>query len=391
MNIVHIAPNAPYNEGWGYQENILPRYQKKMGHEVTLITTDMAHENGTLVHVECDDWISKDGFRVIRLKTESLPGKLRIFYSHLSGIYKVLCDLKPDFVFFHGMVSATIFDVVRYKKKVSSKLVIVQDNHLDYQIGTLHRSDIKNTFFRNELRFYHKITSRYIDRIYGVTPWRRQYAEEVFGASSEKTDVLIMGADDDAIKFNERCDVRRKMREKYGISNQDFLVVSGGKIDKKKNIDLLMEAVGQCPGVKLILFGNVDKGLEGHFNELLGNSNNITFVGWLPAKQVYDYFFAADLIFFPGQHSVLWEQACASKVPCVFAKWDGMEHVNNGGNSDFLAHISVDSIIEKIEELHYTPKYFEMKNVAESDATDIYLYSNIAAKSLECAKGIVEC
>ena len=92
------------------------------------------------------------------------------------------------------------------------------------------------------------------------------------------------------------------------------------------------------------------------------------------------------MVFFPGQHSVLWEQACASKVPCVFEKWEGMDHVNNGGNSDFVTPITEEKIAEKIEMLKFTAKYFKMKSIAESKATDIYLYSNIAKKSLETIK-----
>lgn len=100
---------------------------------------------------------------------------------------------------------------------------------------------------------------------------------------------------------------------------------------------------------------------------------------------MYKYFYAADLVFFPGQHSVLWEQACASKVPCVFEKWDGMEHVNNGGNSDFVYPVNADNVKEKIKELRYTDKYYRMKQIAMTEKTDIYLYSRIAEKSLECA------
>ena len=36
MKIVHIAPNAPYNDYWGYQDNLLPKYHKKLGHDVTV-------------------------------------------------------------------------------------------------------------------------------------------------------------------------------------------------------------------------------------------------------------------------------------------------------------------------------------------------------------------
>ena len=44
-----------------------------------------------------------------------------------------------------------------------------------------------------------------------------------------------------------------------GISADDFLLVTGGKIDQKKNIDLLMQAVERINSshVKLIVFGNI--------------------------------------------------------------------------------------------------------------------------------------
>ena len=87
---------------------------------------------------------------------------------------------------------------------------------------------------------------------------------------------------------------------------------------------------------------------------------------------------------------MLWEQACAAKIPCVFEKWEGMEHVNNGGNSEFISPVTEATIKETVLSLAFTDKYKRMKEKAESYRTDIYLYSYIAAKSLECLKGKYE-
>ena len=54
--------------------------------------------------------------------------------------------------------------------------------------------------------------------------------------------------------------------------------------------------------------------------------------------------------------------------------------------SEFVDDITTDKIKQTIEELLFTKKYNEMKIVAESDKTDIYLYSCIAKKSLECLR-----
>ena len=59
MKILHIAPNAPYNRGWGYQENLLPKYQKKLGHDVTVIVRTKLHREA-----EVADLLEVDGMTI---------------------------------------------------------------------------------------------------------------------------------------------------------------------------------------------------------------------------------------------------------------------------------------------------------------------------------------
>lgn len=384
MKIVHIAPVAPYNDYWGYQDNLLPKHHKLLGHDVTLIITNLTHENGKIVPIEPADYVLNDGVRVIRLsKKKYFPSVLTNLHSKLN-VFPILKEIQPDFIFFHGLLGTTIKDVIKYKKQIRPDCVIVQDNHLDYFNGP------KMTGLKSKLvRWFHRSINRkslpFVSRVYGVTPWRQQYAEDYFGISNDKTDVLIMGADDEKINLSEKETIKDRIKKQYGIAEDEFLIVSGGKIDKNKGIDLLAQACADIPNVKLLLFGSVLNDVKEEFEHILKSSKNIIYIGWVDADKVYDYFMAADLVCFPGSHSVMWEQACACKVPCLFKHWDGMEHVNNGGNSLLLREISKDSLTQAIKELCFTPKYYAMKQVALSEATDVYLYSNIAKKSLECA------
>ncbi len=385
MTIVNITPAAPYNDYWGYQDNLLPKYQKKLGHDVTVITTNLMHQDGGITEIAPNDYRLNDGERIIRLKYKQYPvSVLTKLFSKLE-IYELLKSIRPDFIFYHGLISNTIFDVIRYIRKDNPQCVLVQDNHFDYNIGS-HSTGLKKLLGRGYFRFINRLANPYVSRVYGVTPWRKQYAEDYFRIPPEKTDVLIMGADDEKIDFANREQIRSDIRNQFGFTEDDFVIVTGGKIDRNKKTTLLMEACRNTDHVKLLIFGNVKEDVKQEFDEILSESENITYIGWIDADQVYNYFFASDLVFFPGQHSVLWEQACACKVPCVFEKWEGMEHVNNGGNSDFVSPVTVESLREKIHELKYTDKYAQMKQAAESDKTDIYLYSRIAEKSLECVK-----
>jgi hypothetical protein len=382
MKIVHIAPNAPYNDGWGYQENLLPKHQKKMGHDVTLIITDTMHKDGKIIKTEEADYYNSDGVRIIRKsKKKYLASCLNNINSKIE-IYDLLKAISPDFVFYHGLVSSTILDVVKYKKKINRECVIVQDNHLD-NFNSGKRSKI-GKIVRSFYRHIAKKTLPYISKVYGVTPLRKKYAKEYFNIPDSKLDILIMGADDDKINFADRESIRRDIRRKYGISNDDFLIVTGGKIDKQKKIDILMDVCKKHRDVKLLIFGSVLLDVKNKFEELIESSDNIIFIGWLNGDAVYDYFLAADLVCFPGSHSVLWEQACACKVPCLFSKMEGMEHVNNGGNS-IIIETTTESLEHSIGNLvNNKDLYNKMLSIARSSNTDIYLYSNIAQKSLEC-------
>ena len=335
MNIVHIAPTAPYNDYWGYQENILPKYQKRLGHNVTLIITNLMHEDGEIIETNCADYTLDDGVRVIRLKRKEYFSRLLTRFNAKLCVYDLLKKLRPDFIFLHGLASVTIFEAIKYKKKINKQCKIVMDSHSDYDNSGICKN-WKHKIIRFLYRLRYKKALRYVERFYGVTPWRKTYIEDYYQIPSTQTDVLIMGADDEKIDFAHRDQIRSKIREAYSIGPKEFLIVTGGKIDAKKNITQLMRACSGFDDIKLLVFGNVHDSIKDEFYSLVKNNSNIIYIGWIDADKVYDYFFAADLAFFPGGHSVLWEQACAAKVPCVFGRWEGTDHVNNGGNSDFI-------------------------------------------------------
>ena len=386
MKIANICPAAPYNEGWSYQENLLPKYQAKLGHDVYLVITNTCHKNGTIVETNEERYRSEGGFEVIRIsRKKHLVRKLDPILYTLKDLYRVLCEIRPDFVFFHGLVSDSIFDVVKYKKKHNKNLVIVQDNHLDYNIG-LNVHDIRSYVKRMIYRIIFKSTQKYISCVYGVTPWRKEYAEDYFDVPQSLLDVLIMGADDEKINFSERETIRERIRNQYSISEDTFLILSGGKIESNKKIDVLLDGVKNLEGVKLILFGSIDETIKEDIEKRLKDNSNCIYIGWIKSELFYDYCFAADLVLFPGQHSVLWEQACASKTPCVFARWPGMDHVDAGGNCLFLDDVSPKGIRTIIKRLSWTTEYYRMKDAALSPRTDVFLYSRIAKKSLEYAE-----
>ena len=119
INIVHLCLQAPYNDYWGYQDNLLPKYHRKLGHNVTVITTNTKHENGKIITIEKDDYRLIDGQRIIRLEYKKYKPQYICDAYRYYKIYDLLCEIKPDFIMVHGLGNISVLQVVKYIKKIN--------------------------------------------------------------------------------------------------------------------------------------------------------------------------------------------------------------------------------------------------------------------------------
>ena len=123
-----------------------------------------------------------------------------------------------------------------------------------------------------------------------------------------------------------------------------------------------MQAVSEIGNdkLKLIVFGSIAPELKAQV-ESLANGESVQYIGWVNANDSYPLFAAADLVVFPGGHSVFWEQVVGQGIPMIVKKWEGTTHVDCGGNVEFLYQDSVEEIKEKIETIMEKNNYFNMK------------------------------
>lgn len=163
-------------------------------------------------------------------------------------------------------------------------------------------------------------------------------------------------------------------------------MVTGGKINafRPETLDL-MEAIIGCKNdsIKLVVFGSIDDSLKEKF-DLLCQSNKIDFVGWKNVEETYKLMNASDLVVFPGLHSVMWEQAVALGVPCIFRDIEGFHHVDIGGNALFLKEVTKESLKGAIESLFGNPEqYRRMLSVAKEKGMQYFSYKEISKRSIE--------
>ena len=390
MKIVHVCLCCGiWYEKFAYQDQLLPHYHKLAGHVVSIITgpyTLSDNDNSKIIQDHTFERILEDGVKLIRLKAQ-LPSTLNLHLYLFKGLYKALEKEKPDLIFAHGVESLNYLALAKYKKKFPS-VHIDCDNHTDFHNSYRHWSTrLWSKYITRDIVVKKLIPI--VDWFYGVTPVRNLFLVDYYRVPKEKVKLLVMGADDKEMHWEKRDEIRNKIRKENGIEDDEFLIVTGGRITpyKVQTMYKFAKAIADYDEnkVKLLLFGSIDETAKPLFEKIL--SSRIILTGWIPSERVYDYFYAADLVAFPGLHSVLWEQAVASRVPCAFNQLDGFDHVNFYNNCIWLEEDNENyyqSIIKSLFPI--SEKYMELLQNARNPKADMFLYSGIAKQVVDDIK-----
>ena len=382
MKIVHICM-FQYSDGWTYQENMLAKYHKKLGHEVTLITSMYCYNNNNcLVEDNKTEFFDINGVKIIRLKKKNngILGKMPVY----DRFYETVEKESPDIVFSHGCQYKDEINIVKYVKLHPETKLFV-DNHADFS-NTATSWISKNILHKMIWKYYIKKMVSVTEKFWGVLPARVDFLKDIYGVPQEKCGLLLMGADDDLVRATLLDNSKKQLRQKYGIQDSDFLVMTGGKIDKSKcQTAYLMEAVSKISDsrVKLIVFGNIAAEMKDELMKWV-DGKKVIYAGWINPDESYSYFAAADLVVFPGRHSVFWEQVAGQGIPLICKRWPKTEHVNIGGNAMFISDDSMKEIKDIITSLvNNAQMYASMKKAAVDVAMKEFSYENIARKAID--------
>lgn len=382
MRILHCCLACFYIDNYSYQENILPRYHKRMGNEVRIVaSTETFDKNGEITYCKVGNYYNEDGIYVSRLPyVKSMPTKLVRKLRKYIGLKAVLEEYKPDYIFIHDIQFLDIRVMRDYAKR--NQVKIVADCHADFSNSA--RSFLSRRILHG-IVYKHcaKLIQPYVSKFYGVLPARVDFLQEVYGIPKEKTELLVMGAEDEKVISATSDNSIKRFRTHYGIREDDFLIVTGGKIDNfKRQILLLMDAVNGLSksNVKLIVFGSIIPELEEDVMRRL--SERVNYIGWLNSDDTYPHFAMADLVCFPGRHSVFWEEVVGIGIPLLVKYWAGTTHVDCGGNVLFLRQDSIEEMQRMIEKVMEQDTYNKMKKVALS-CRNKFMYSEIAKKCLQ--------
>ncbi|TZE83082.1 glycosyltransferase family 4 protein [Calorimonas adulescens] len=338
MKIVHICQY--FAEDMGYQENLLPVYQKILGHKVYIITSDrepLFHNNKDkrIVGKLIKNYKGVELFR-INIKYESI-NRFVIF----NDLYNLLENIQPDYIFHHGITVPSLFTAIKYVKK-NPYVILNCDIHSDYN------NSMRNYFSE----IYHKVIWRniikfclpYIKKIYCVAPESLKFAENVYKIYKDKLEFLPLGGD---TKVLENYDmVRSKYRKLLGINDNELLFVHAGKITSSKNTKLLLESFNHLEfnNIHLLIIGDIENSYYKELEPYIVVNKRIKYIGWKSSEELEKYFCAADLLIQPGSLSAIFEQAICCGLPVVLKECELNKFLVSNNNGILLKQMTSEEL-----------------------------------------------
>ncbi|WP_067108553.1 glycosyltransferase family 4 protein [Sphingopyxis granuli] len=388
MRIAHICLAAFYIDGFGYQENILPRIHRKMGHEVMIVASTETYLDRTrLGYVEPSSYINEDGVPVHRLPYASwIPKRLQAKVRAYKGVERLLEEFRPDLIFVHDVQFWDFLAIRRYVLRRPTP--VYADCHTDYvnsARGFVSRHILHGLFYRAILRRVSPIVQRFLPTL----PVRGDFLHEVYGLDRAKMELLPFGVDDTQTEGLDREQVRREARAEWGVPDDALLFVTGGKLDLRKNIHTLIDRFsrakreGELGDAHLLVFGQATPEVQAEL-DAIDIHEHVHMLGWTPANEIYRAFWAADFALFPGTHSVLWEEAIGHGLGAVFHHWRGMDHLDLGGNARIIQEAAPEALDRLLRELvaNDGAEIRRMNSVAAEKGSRVFSFSAIAAKAI---------
>jgi len=165
-------------------------------------------------------------------------------------------------------------------------------------IGSLILTELWLPFFSKYLKYYYNLA----DCVIAVSQKVKDELEE-FGV---KAPLYVVPNPINLERFYPSLEKRKKIRERLGISNNDFVAIGSGQLQPRKGIDVFIETAKILPDIKFIWVGGQPFSvLTAGFIELQEKIKNappnVIFTGTVPYEEMPDYFNAGDVFFFPSR------------------------------------------------------------------------------------------
>lgn len=309
-----------YNEKLEYQENLLVKYYVKHGHTVTVVTSTFEsvfdYNADRRPGNEPSRTVERGAARTVRLPYRyNILNRLRAF----PPIDELLESEAPDLIFVHDIM-LNLPECVRYVQRHPDCRMIM-DYHADY--SNSGRNALSRRVLHGVCRKWFLDRARpHLRKIFPVVPASAQFLHEIYKVPLADMELLPLGADTDLAADVRRSGAGRALRADLGLTDEDRVIFTGGKLTPAKRTELLLEAAALLRRFPLHIVvvgqaGEEHAAYKQELHRLASADPRVHMVGWLDREAVYRHLAMADLAVFPASQSILWQQAIAMGLPLI--------------------------------------------------------------------------
>lgn len=380
--------------GWyvphlGYQENVLPLEQMVLGHDVEIITSSIFPESCRDVpFLKIGDWQSSfsigkhlDGpMRITRLRSLHRGSQVLLL-----GLRRALSDSSPDVVVAHGAFSPATMQVILNSRSIGYRVFVD-----DHSLGLGHsRTSVSNDLY---LALCRRFYGRFRDRVVlflPVTLSAKRVLQSEIRVPDEKCELLPLGANTEVFRHSDS--LRASRRRELQLDNDEFIVISTGKLLPEKKMTLLIEAFAQVATdkerMKLLIVGS---GPADYIQEImstaerLGVRESLILRDFVPNDVLPSFYNAADLGVWPGLPSITVIEAAATGLPVILpASEVSYQVLYESSAAHSFGEPELESLVDALRRLVENPSMRSSLSVnAMRVASETLSWKHIARRSI---------
>ncbi len=244
--------------------------------------------------------------------------------------------------------------------------------------STLDGSLKMNKLFFKVFKKYVVSTYRKADEIVVVNPAFIPPLEEL-GIKRENITYIPNFVDHEKFyKLSE--DERMKIRDKYNIAHEKFVIMGCGQVQTRKGVLDFVEAAKMNPNIQFVWaggfsFGKMTDGYK-ELKEIMDNPpENVKFLGIVPRTEMNEIFNMSDVLFMPSfselfPMSIL--EAVNSMKPVLLRDLDLYEEILFKDKDCYAVGTNVEEFSEQVRLLSSDKKYYEKYSQGSKVISDFY-------------------
>ena len=332
----------------GYIEVHLANAYQRLGHELTVITSDASSSTGKYLTTRKEEETSE--YNIIRLKSWFSAGQIVLS----KGIAKEIQRLDPDKVIVVGLGKVFPKEVFNIKNRAFELITLLGDNETNHYRSSKNLKRIfLQTFFKTPV---YELAIKKSDRLVGYTPSTEETVKSFIKPKlkevlSEKYSVTSLGFD--SAEFNCNESERSRIREKLGIEKDELVVITATRITSAKKIENVIDAMATLVSrgykFKYVLIGFTEHKYSQELKEYITSkelNDAVITLPFISRSETNDYYNMADI--------GLWTRAAISMfeglATGLFVMLPAQKNVSHILDGNKGVYFTLESLQEDLEE-----------------------------------------